>query len=260
MKGVFDLKYQECNLKGETKHLVVKCIADAIGDDVKVCIQREHLNSRKSNAEKLLKWDFINRNLVEKFSSTELTAEYAKRGPWCLVPLLNKEKGTLFSVMKEERFNELQKRQGKRKKAHYIDALVSSFNVDLDKNKQLSFLEKNQFEENEVKSIVEGILKDFQTNSSRIHRYAIILFEEYNYELISIRCCVLDSSLQIVDEENWNEFIHYNESVVVDNVAKEEKEQEMPKIRLKDKARKRIGQKDTVAIKNDMASENTRVQ
>ena len=75
--------------------------------------------------------------------------------------------------------------------------------------------------------------------------------QEYNSELVSIRCCVLDSSLQIVDEENWNEFIHYNESVVVDTVEKDSEEREMPKIKLKDKARKRMGQRDAVAMRDD---------
>ena len=62
---------------------------------------------------------------------------------------------------------------------------------------------------------------------------------------------MLDSSLQIVDEEDWNEFIHYNESVVVDIVENVLEEREMPKIKLKDKARKRIGQRDVVALKDD---------
>ena len=246
-----DLKHQECNLKDATKYSIVKCLSDAIRDDVKACLQREHINDRKSNAKKFLKWDLINRNFIINFSSTELTAEYAKRGAWYFVPLFNKETGTLFSVMREDRFNELQRKQEKRRKAHYVDALVNSFNIDLDQNKQLNLFEEEQFDENEVKTIVEGILRDFQIESSVVHRYATILFEEYNSDLISIRCCVLDSSLQIVDEEDWNEFIHYNESVVVDIVENVLEVREMPKIKLKDKARKRIGQRDVVALKDD---------
>lgn len=247
------MKHQECNLKDTEKYLVVKCLSDAIGDDVKACLQREHINDRKSNAKKFLKWDLINRNFIANFSSEELTAEYAKRGAWYFVPLFNKETGTLFSVMREDRFSELQRKQEHRKKAHYVDALVKSFNIDLDQNQQLSLFEEEQFDENEVKVIVEGILRDFQIDSSVVHRYATILFEEYNSELVSVRCCVLDSSLQIVDEENWNEFIHYNESVVVDTVENTLEEKEMPKIKLKDKARKRMGQRDAVAIKEDTA-------
>lgn len=168
-----------------------------------------------------------------------------------MVPLFAKETGTLFTVMREERFKELQRKQKKRRKAHYIDALTKSFNFDLDENEQLSLFEEEQFEEKEVKKIVKEILGDFQVECSVIHRYATILFEEYNSEIISIRCCVLDSSLQVIDEDSWSGYIHHTESVVVDTVESNSEERQMPKIKLKDKARKRIGQKDIVAMKND---------
>lgn len=245
------MKYEECKLKEATKYSIVKCISEAIGDDVKACLQKEYINDRKSNAKKLLKWDFINRNFTSNLLGDELTAEYAKRGAWYLVPLFAKETGTLFTVMREERFKELQRKQKKRRKAHYIDALTKSFNFDLDENEQLSLFEEEQFEEKEVKKIVKEILGDFQVECSVIHRYATILFEEYNSEIISIRCCVLDSSLQVIDEDSWSEYIHHTESVVVDTVESNSEERQMPKIKLKDKARKRIGQKDVVAMKND---------
>ena len=149
------MKYQECNLKDIAKYSVVKCLSDAIGDDVKACLQREHINDRKSNAKKFLKWDLINRNFITNFSSDVLNAEYAKRGAWYFVPLFNKKTGTLFTVMREDRFTELQRKQEKRKKAHYIDALVKSFNIDLDQNKQMNLFGEEQFDENEVKVIVE---------------------------------------------------------------------------------------------------------
>lgn len=248
---MFRLKYLKCNLKDNVKYLVVKCLSEAIGDDVKVCLRRENINDKKSNGKKFLKWDLINRNFILNFSGVEMTAEYAKRGAWYFVPLLNKETGTLFSVMREDRFNALQKKQEKRRKAHYVDALVRSFNIDLDQNKQMSLFKEEQFPEDEVKAIVEGILKEFQMNNAVVSRYATILFEEYNSELISVRCCVLDSSLQVVEEEDWSEFIHYNESIIVDTVENTLEEREMPKIKLKAKAKKRIGQKDLVAMKDD---------
>lgn len=250
------MNYEECNLKDTTKYSVVKCLSDAIGDDVKACFQREHIDDRTSNAKKFLKWDLINRNFTTNFSSAELTAEYAKRGAWHFVPLFNKETGTLFSVMRENRFNELQKKYVTRTKAHYIDALVQSFNIDLDQNKQLNLFGTEKFDEKDVKVIVEEILKDFQIDNSVIHRYATILFDEYNSELISLRCCILDSSLQIVEEESWNEFIRHNESVVVDIVENSSEQRQMPKMKLKDKARKRMKQKDAVTIKDSTTSKD----
>lgn len=251
-----NLNHKECNLKDTDKYLIVKCISDAIGDDSKACFQRECINDKKSNAKKFIKWDFINRNLINNFINTELTAEYAKRGSWYFVPLFNKETRTIFSIMREDRFNELQKKYIKRSNPHYVDAFVQAFNFDLDQNKQLNLFGTDRFDENEVKMILEEILREFQIDNSVIHRHAIILFEEYNSELISVRCCVLDSSLQIIEQESWNEFIHYNESVVVDTVDEDSKQRQMPTIKLKDAAIKRIRQKDIVVKKYNTTDED----
>ena len=83
---------------------IIKCLSDAIGDDVKGCLRRENLNERKSNGKKFLKWDLINRNFILNFSAGNLTAEYAKRGAWNMVPLYDRDTGTIYTVMREERF------------------------------------------------------------------------------------------------------------------------------------------------------------
>lgn len=54
-----NLNHLECNLKDTTKYSIVKCLSDAIGDDVKAYFKRERVNDRKSNAKKFIKWDFI---------------------------------------------------------------------------------------------------------------------------------------------------------------------------------------------------------
>ena len=51
------MKYQECNLKDTAKYSVVKCLSDAIGDDVKACLQREHINE-KIECKKVFKMGF----------------------------------------------------------------------------------------------------------------------------------------------------------------------------------------------------------
>lgn len=254
------MKYQECDLKDTEKYLIIKCLSEAIGDDVKACLQREHIDDKESNGKKFLKWDLINRNFIMNFSDTKLTAKYAKRGSWNFVPLFNKDTGTLFSVMREDRFKELQRNHKKKQNIHYIDALVKSFNIDLVQNKQLSLFDVEEDpDKNEVKKIIEDILKNFHMNNMVVRRYATILFEEYNFELISVRCCILDSSLQIIDEDDWSKFISYKESIIVDMVENGSEEKQMPKIKLKDKARKRIGQKDLITIKDDTTFKENQV-
>ena len=72
-----------------------------------------------------------------------------------------------------------------------------------------------------------------------------ILFEEYHSELTAVRCCVLDSSLQVVEEEDWSVYITHRESVVVDTVN-ESSESNVSSIKLKDKAKKKARQRELV--------------
>ena len=153
-----------------------------------------------------------------------------------MVPLFDKENGTIYTVMREERFREIQRNQAKRRKAHYVDALVQSFNFDLNTMRQYSLFEEPSFEEEEVKSIVEDIIEDFGIDKTIIKRYKTILFEEYHSELTAVRCCVLDSSLQVVEEEDWSVYITHRESVVVDTVN-ESSESNVSSIKLKDNAK-----------------------
>lgn len=198
---------------------IIKCLSDAIGDDVKGCLRRENL-----------------------------TAEYAKRGAWNMVPLYDRDTGTIYTVMREERFKEIQRKHSIRKKAHYIDALVQSFNFDLNTEYQMSLFEEQNFSEEEIKHIVDDIIRGFAIGESTVKRYRTILFEEYNSELTAVRCCILDSSLQIVEEADWSKYIIHKESVVVDNVV-DANESHTANIKLKDKAHKKAGRRKLVALK-----------
>ena len=245
------MKEKTYNLNDKTIISIVKCLSEAVGDDVKGCLRRENINEKYSNGKKLIKWDFINRNFIMNFTAGNFTAKYARRGAWYMVPLLDKEDGTIYTVMREDRFREIQRNQPKRRKAHYIDALIQTFNFDLDTNHQYSLFDETSFEEEEVKSIVESIVKDFDIDKTVIRRYKTILFEEYHSELTAVRCCVLDSSLQVVEEENWSTYITHTESVVVDTV-KDSKESNEFGIKLNDKAKKKASQRELVALKESV--------
>lgn len=63
--------------------------------------------------------------------------------------------------------------------------------------------------------------------------------------------CVLDSSLQVVEEEDWSVYITHRESVVVDTVN-ESSESNVSSIKLKDKAKKKARQRELVALKESV--------
>ena len=121
---------------------------------------------------------------------------------------------------------------------------------------QYSMFEEPSFEEEEVKSIVEDIIKDFGIDKTIIKRYKTILFEEYHSELVAVRCCVLDSSLQVVEEEDWSAYITHSESVVVDTVT-DSNEPNVSGIKLKDKAKKKAKQRELVALKETAQEQNS---
>ena len=247
------MKEKTYSLNDKNRMGIIRCLSEAVGDDVKGCLRRENISDKYSNGKKFMKWDFINRNLIMNFSAGNLTAEYARRGAWYMVPIYDKETGTIYTVMREDRFREIQRKRTKRKKAHYIDALVQSFNFDLKATVvgQLSLFEEQSFERDEIKSIIEDIIKGFDVDKTIIKRYKTILFEEYHSELTAIRCCVLDTSLQVVEEEDWSAYITHRESVVIDTVSVSNGSN-MANIKLKDKARKKAEQRKLVTLKKSV--------
>ena len=65
-------------------------------------------------------------------------------------------------------------------------------------------------------------------------------------------CRNLDQFLnQLVGgEENWSEYINYSESVIVDEIKNTE-QKDMPQIKLKAKAKAKIGQRELVTVKEE---------
>ncbi|MBA4689157.1 MAG: hypothetical protein H2184_18680 [Candidatus Galacturonibacter soehngenii] len=232
------------------KKCIVDCLCNAIGDDLKESLRVSRISDRYSNSKKFLKWDIINRNFVDNFVGKDIVADYANRGAWHMVPLVDKANGCIYSVMREERFRELQKKQTKRRKAHYIDAFTQSFNFDLNQGRQISFFGNDCFDNEEVSNIVDSIMKSINVDKGIITRHALVLFEEYHSEIVSVRCCILDSSLNIVESEEWSQFIIHNESVIVDNSDELEVGEMLNKpIGLKKKAKDRAGRKENVQTK-----------
>lgn len=207
------------------KQKLVGGLYNAIGDDLLECMKLTELPDKYSNSEKFLKWDLINKNFIKSFRGSNILAEYANRGPWYMVPLVDIQNGVIYSVLREDRFKELQRKREKRKKAHYIDAFIQMFNFDLTKYQQMSLFDES-FPDEEVRNIVVSVLEALNVVSGIIKRHAVILFEEYNHELIGVRCCIIDANLDVIEEENWNAFIKHDYSVITETVSYDEIEEE----------------------------------
>lgn len=194
---------------------IVKCINNAVCKDIVEDFKRAGLLRENSNSYPSRSWDVINKNLFDEFSDSLVIAKYSKRGPWNMLPVFDCNMGTIYSIMREERFVALFKKP--QKNVHYIQALANAFNINLISNQQTLYpMDLNQ---NEVLNIIEKICSDLRIPQEIVKKHAIILFSSKNDNLISIRCCVITSSFQICEEVDWTQHITANESTIVDEIS-----------------------------------------
>lgn len=224
--------------------IIAKCLVDAVGDDIKEDIQG--LVTQNGTAARI--WDFINTNICKNFIKSDVIANPTKRGGWGLVPAFDRSTGTMYSLMREQRFLEVKKQRPKRRKATYLDALVGSLNAELTAPQHQTLLFPSlsyKFNDIQIQEIVQKIIFDLGIPNELVKRHALILFQSSNYELISLRCCIVDSNLDIVAEANWNNYIKTNESAVADKITDKTSAYVNPTagLKLRQKAQNKIDQK-----------------
>lgn len=234
-----------CFLEGirpEFKEKFAIAIKEAIGDDIKADIKKNRFVTHNGDSSRI--WDYINRNLSEACNIDESIASPTRRGPWEMLPIFDKKTGILMTVMRESRFKELGRDKGKRKTPHYMDALASTLNPNLlpyNGEQELFSVEESDERIEEKKKIVENILQDLGTPRPIVRQYVVILFESREFDLISLRACIINSKLQVVAQENWSSYIKIGESNVVESTTGDNKATDTPNhgIRYTEKAKRR---------------------
>jgi len=242
---------------GEFCSTFSKCLADAVGDDIRADIKRNGYITGNGNHFRI--WDFLNTNLCKRLNKQNVVAWPTKRGAWAMVPIFDGSTGILYSVMREARFAHLKKKLSKRFSAHYIDALAHTLNIDLHAKpaqKPLFIFDDPplRFSDISMQEILQSILRDLKIPGEIVKRHAIILFSSQNNELVSLRCCVVDRNLDVVDEKNWSDFITMHESVVVEEVS-EALPAPSAKLQFTQKAKDRIDQKHSAKRKDPRKQE-----
>ncbi|MCT4620927.1 MAG: DUF5986 family protein [Marinisporobacter sp.] len=236
---------------------IEKSLSSAIGDDIKIDIKVNELDTRNSIPNRI--WDFINRNISKNFPKENYIAKPTKRGIWEMKPIFEKSTGILYTLMREERIEELRKEIPKRRSAHYAQALAEVLNKDLmTHQEQLSFFQqRSYYDEEKINQIVHKIFNDLSIPDNIVKHHAIILFSSNNYELISLRCCLVKSDLTIVAERDWSSYIEVNESTVAELIVESEPSYINPTsgLKLKQKAKDKIGQGKRHNVKKDVKKE-----
>lgn len=237
----------------ELKKGIIKSIQDAIGDDIILDRKNNELDTHNGDPNRI--WDFINRNLEKNLESEDYIVRTTKRGRWEMKFIVDKRSGILYTLMREERFNSLKKEVPKRKTIHYIQAIADTFNTGLKaREQQLSlFKEQNYYSEDAIKKIVDKVLTDLLTPKNIISNHVIVLFQGKSHELESVRCCIINGDLGIVEEESWNEYIEMHESVVMHEVKEANEQANNPTLglRYKQKAKDKIGQTNNSEYKKE---------
>ncbi|MBX7001915.1 hypothetical protein EX219_09990 [Bacillus aerophilus] len=187
------------------KSLIIRSVADAFNKDVKAF--KEEFDLETYNNVKFLKWDFTNTNIIRNLPHQNFDCVKAKRGPWIFVLIYNKISGTLFTLMRKDRFFEIQEKT-KRDKIHYIDAF-SSINKG-EKASEVIYKQIDIFDmdskawNKEVNVVLEDLLKHIP---GEVKKYVLLTFKNEKNEIVDFSALILTPSLGIAYEESWNEFI-----------------------------------------------------
>lgn len=237
------------NKSSEFIKRVEKSISSAVGDDIKIDMKVNDLDTGNSIPKRI--WDFINRNIGKNFPEDDYIAKPTKRGIWEFKPIFEKCTGTIYTLMREERLSQLRKELPRRRTLHYKQALAEGLNKDILPN-QISFLEQQKYyNEDNLYKVLHKIFDDLDIPDNIVKHHAIILFRSINYELISLKCCLIKSDLNIIEECNWSNYIEVNESTVPElNLDSDPNYMNPTKgLKLKQKAKDKINQGELKDVK-----------
>ena len=199
---------------------IVRCVEDAVGDDIRTDIRQHDLQTRNSIPSRI--WDLLNTNIIKTLDTEDCTIAKAHRGPWEMLIVFERSTQCILTFMREKRFTELRNRQHKRVHMHYIDMLAKQFNEDLlSDQQQLSFIPHTFSDEDRLAELVQTMLHDLEGDTEVVRHHVLVLFETVGYQLTHIRAVMVTPSLDIAQnsEQDWSRYIAADESAVVEKVA-----------------------------------------
>lgn len=236
---------------------IVHSIADA-GEQTKEEIERANLKTGNGTPGRI--WDFVNTNLCSRLDFVDCMAHTQKRGCWEMVFIYDPNTEYIYTVMREKRYSQLRAEIRKRKNMHYLDILARHVNADLTSPQgQLSFDAVEFQDGSKLKEKFADLVQNFMGQESVIKRYVLILFDESQFELHSVRAVTVDSNLNVVDEADWSEFIPVTESVVASTVSDLHDPAHNPtrSLRLREKAISKKNSRENIVALHPIDTEDT---
>lgn len=238
---------------GKLINIIAKSLSEAVGDDIRADVKRNGLITENGTPGRM--WDYLNTHVCNNLEQENMLGRPTKRGPWAMVPIIEKDTGFIYSIMTESRFRKLKKTKNKRSRAHYVDALAQTFNLDLPGQERILIDSEMPvyFDDEYVGRIIEGIFHDLRIPRKTVQRHALVLFSYLNHVLTSLRCCIINDRWEIVCRADWSNYIQSSESAVVEEVADPTSAPNNPAhgLQFTAKAKARIGQKRLAEKKRD---------
>ena len=229
--------------------IFAESISNAIGDGIEEDVQSKGLVTRNGDPSRI--WDILHTNLVNSLGGLSVIAAPTKRGAWAILPIVDLSSGVLYCCMRESNYKLISKRNSEKQKQHYLYALTEAFNCDL------PFLQVRLFsseETNQNKTIVDKaicrITTDLGISPSIVRRHALVLFHSNSAQLVSLRCCAINSQFEIIDSIDWSQYIPVTESIIPEtSVAVETHSSKLPEPILKEKSKERIAKRGVLPLK-----------
>ena len=199
---------------------IVRCLEDALGDDLLADIQRNGLQTRNSIPARA--WDLLNTNLINSLDAEDCLIAKAHRGPWEMLIIYEKTTQCILTFMREKRFLSLKKAQRNRKHMHYVDMLAKAFNKELIADQRQTSLFPHSFsDEDRLAALVANLLQDLHGDVDVVRHHVLVLFETAGFQLTHVRAIMVTPDLEIAKgcEEDWSKYISSNESTVVQQIV-----------------------------------------
>ena len=236
---------------------IVRCVEEAVGNDIREDIQRNDLRTTISVPTRI--WDLLNGNILRSLETEDCTIAIAHRGIWQMLIIFEKTTQCIITFMREKRFSELRRRQRRRSRMHYIDMLTKQFNAELLAGQQQMTLFPHQFsDEDKLAELVQMLLHDLGGDAELVRHHVLVLFQTVDYQLSHIRAVMVTPELEIACEQNWSQYISASESTVVAKVEHPEVPENQPGrgLTLKPKAIDRQNKK----LQRKTVEENKRIE
>jgi hypothetical protein len=219
----------------------------------------ESLELETKNCRHFLQWDILHKELLKRLHGGHLVAVLKRRGPWGFVLLYDAKSNTIISLLKKKRLSALQTERRRRLVPHYMDALTY-LNKDLPAQQERlgqAFEERSAPYIQEVVTLLHSLCAGFELreNSSSVPRHVLICFDNRGVMITSINAYVLNSMLEIVEEQDLSEYLAPDIGFVESQLDAERVVD--PRLKLKSKALDRAGKSTHRKLRPSQSDEVT---